>query len=84
MPKNPDCPYIPLQWRKEIRAMKCAACGSHRHIHVDHIIPMSMGGKTTRANLQPLCERCNCAKGGRVIANSALLAEIKAYDRSPR
>lgn len=31
-------------------------------LHVDHIIPVSKGGKTELSNLQTLCERCNLGK----------------------
>ena len=44
---------------------KCAACGvgaSERRLHVDHIIPVSKGGKTTIDNLQALCVECNSGK----------------------
>ncbi|MBR2352886.1 MAG: HNH endonuclease, partial [Clostridia bacterium] len=32
-------------------------------LEVDHIIPVSKGGKSTLDNLQTLCERCNRGKG---------------------
>ena len=31
-------------------------------LHVDHIIPVYKGGKTTMSNLQTLCDRCNLGK----------------------
>ena len=34
-------------------------------LHVDHIVPFSKGGKTTWANCQTLCKRCNLRKGNR-------------------
>ena len=33
--------------------------------HVDHIVPLSRGGKHVRENLQILCVRCNCSKGAK-------------------
>lgn len=49
---------------------RCEACGkpsSHRGIfQIDHIHPMSKGGKTALENLQLLCRTCNQAKGDRV------------------
>ena len=47
---------------------RCALCGitsRERPLDVDHIIPLSKGGKTTRENLQILCSKCNRAKGNR-------------------
>ena len=32
-------------------------------LHIDHIIPVSKGGKTTMENLQTLCSECNSGKG---------------------
>ncbi len=46
---------------------RCCICGSSQadgvKLEVDHIIPVSKGGKTIADNLQTLCERCNRGKG---------------------
>lgn len=34
-------------------------------LHVDHIKPVSRGGKSEMGNLQTLCEDCNCGKGNK-------------------
>lgn len=34
-------------------------------MHIDHIVPVSMGGEGSLANLQPTHPRCNLLKGGR-------------------
>lgn len=47
---------------------RCAACGTtkdERPLDVDHIIPRSKGGKSTKDNLQVLCSRCNRTKGNK-------------------
>lgn len=45
---------------------KCVLCGAKAsdgvRLHVDHIQPVSKGGKTERSNLRTLCERCNMGK----------------------
>lgn len=42
---------------------KCQKCGISAKdgvkLEVDHIFPVSKGGKTEMSNLQTLCERCN-------------------------
>jgi hypothetical protein len=48
---------------------KCAACGRANidgiTLHIDHIVPVSMGGKSDRPNLQVLCGDCNLGRGAR-------------------
>jgi 5-methylcytosine-specific restriction endonuclease McrA len=63
---------------KELRAailqrdnFTCQHCGINRQTHpdvrleLDHITPYSWGGKTTYANLQVLCRRCNQLKANK-------------------
>ena len=49
----------------------CVRCGRGREdgvkLHVDHIVPVSRGGKLVMSNLQTLCEDCNCGKGNRYL-----------------
>ena len=48
---------------------KCCKCGVSAEqgakLHVDHIVPVSKGGKTTLSNLQTLCDRCNIGKSNK-------------------
>lgn len=48
---------------------RCVLCGASEKdgakLHVDHIMPVSKGGKTTESNLRTLCERCNFGKHDR-------------------
>ena len=37
----------------------CRFCGTDRNLSVDHIIPLSFGGKSDRENLRLLCEPCH-------------------------
>lgn len=45
---------------------QCVYCGSPRDRTLDHIIPVSLEGKTTFENLQTLCRPCNSKKGNRL------------------
>lgn len=48
---------------------RCRACGASvetgAHLHIDHIKPISKGGKSELGNLQALCSICNQGKGAR-------------------
>lgn len=46
---------------------KCAYCRADlgRRFHVDHILPVALGGSSDRRNLQLLCVRCNSSKGAK-------------------
>jgi len=65
------------QWLpKEVRRMvakrdkyRCVYCGRSVHeigCHVDHIVPLSMGGSNEESNLALSCVDCNQAKGAKV------------------
>jgi 5-methylcytosine-specific restriction endonuclease McrA len=48
---------------------RCRNCGASAQngasLHVDHIVPVSRGGKTEMSNLQTLCATCNLGKSHR-------------------
>ena len=48
----------------------CQICGSTAkdgvQLHVDHIVPVSKGGKTEKSNLRTLCDRCNLGKSDKI------------------
>lgn len=55
----------------------CKACGrTYRKdgvkLHVDHIHPVSKGGKTEMSNLQTLCQDCNLGKSAKIVADMEL------------
>lgn len=45
---------------------ECRRCGALVHLTVDHVRPISQGGRNSLANLQTLCRSCNARKGDRV------------------
>jgi 5-methylcytosine-specific restriction protein A len=46
---------------------KCRICRkSGVELEVDHVIPVSLGGRDTLTNLQTLCKVCNRKKGGKM------------------
>ena len=48
---------------------KCTICGATAQegakLHVDHIVPVSKGGKTVNRNLRTLCSSCNLGKSNK-------------------
>ena len=57
---------------KQRDGYKCVCCGTslkeepHSLLEIDHIIPVSKGGKTVPENLQTLCWRCNRSKSNKI------------------
>ena len=45
---------------------RCTSCGATTELQFDHVIPVSLGGSSTEANVQLLCGPCNRAKGASV------------------
>lgn len=45
----------------------CLRCGSERNKTIDHVIPLSRGGRNHVSNYQLLCRKCNELKGATTI-----------------
>jgi 5-methylcytosine-specific restriction endonuclease McrA len=54
------------QWWKNRRGDGlCHYCGRRfppRELTMDHLVPLSRGGRTTRGNVVPCCKECNTRK----------------------
>lgn len=46
---------------------KCARCSQKRKLTLDHVVPVSRGGPTTRENVQALCKPCNSSKSVKTV-----------------
>ena len=56
----------------------CQYCGATPHrsqLNLDHVIPRSLGGKTTWENVVCSCVECNRRKGGRTPEQARLLLQ---------
>jgi 5-methylcytosine-specific restriction enzyme A len=52
-------------WKRRLARGVCHYCGrsfSARELTMDHIVPVSRGGKTAKGNVAPCCKECNNAK----------------------
>jgi 5-methylcytosine-specific restriction endonuclease McrA len=47
---------------------RCLRCGAtDKKLTLDHVVPLSKGGRNTIDNAQPLCKSCNCSKKANII-----------------
>ena len=52
-------------WKRRCAKGRCHYCGSRMpaaELTMDHIVPISRGGKSTKGNVAPCCKECNNAK----------------------
>ena len=52
-------------WKRRLAKGVCNYCGRPtppKELTMDHIVPVSRGGKSTRGNVAPCCKECNTAK----------------------
>lgn len=48
-------------------AHRCAYCSAEGDLHLEHMTPLSRGGRHTASNVVPACPRCNLSKGAKTI-----------------
>lgn len=52
-------------WKRQCAKGRCHYCGSAaepKSLTMDHIVPISRGGKSTKGNVVPSCKACNNRK----------------------
>ena len=52
-------------WQKKISEGVCHYCGGKfdpKNMTMDHIVPISRGGKSVKGNIVPSCKNCNTNK----------------------
>jgi 5-methylcytosine-specific restriction endonuclease McrA len=55
----------------------CQYCGSGKQLTMDHVIPLSQGGKHTWDNVVSACEPCNNRKGARTPHQAGMSLRTK-------
>jgi 5-methylcytosine-specific restriction endonuclease McrA len=50
-----------------IYASNCFYCGSNKKIEMDHVIPVSRGGRHSIGNLVAACKKCNISKSNKLV-----------------
>lgn len=56
-----------IEFLLKVQKYKCVCCGDsvREKYHVDHILPLALGGDNYRKNLQILCAFCNLSKNAK-------------------
>ena len=70
-------------WRAQIQKGVCHYCGGKfppSELTMDHIVPLSRGGHSTKGNIVPCCKACNNSKKYTMPVDE-ILAELDREDR---
>lgn len=59
----------------------CQYCGNPANLTIDHVIPLSRGGRTTWDNVVTACRSCNGRKGNRTPEEAGML--LRTVPRRP-
>ncbi|HYM16215.1 MAG TPA: HNH endonuclease [Dehalococcoidia bacterium] len=65
--------YLKLLWSKPHRCAQCEAEPPGVVLHIDHVVPASLGGPSKAHNLQFLCAKCNLKKSNKLEGGQAWL-----------
>lgn len=57
-------PFDPAEWARLVNRFNncCAYCGTSGPLQMDHVVPLSRGGRHAIANILPACAACNYSK----------------------
>ena len=72
-------------WRAQLQRGVCHYCGKNvgaANLTMDHVVPVSRGGKSTRGNCVPCCKECNNRKKSYTPAEQ-VLAGLFGEDGTP-
>jgi 5-methylcytosine-specific restriction endonuclease McrA len=65
--KNAEKRFISSNELKKLLRQPCFYCNSSERITIDHIVPLSRGGRHSIGNLISACHKCNSVKSARFI-----------------
>ena len=65
--RAPKCNKYNVTLRDEYSCQYCSTQLTHNDVTMDHVIPVSKGGKTAWDNIVASCMPCNSAKGNKLI-----------------
>ena len=70
-------------WQAQIQKGVCHYCGRKfppSELTMDHVVPLSRGGRSTKGNIVPCCKNCNNGKKYTMPVDE-ILAELDREDR---
>ena len=70
-------------WQAQIQKGVCHYCGRKfppSELTMDHVVPLSRGGRSTKGNIVPCCKECNNGKKY-IMPVDEILAELDREDR---
>lgn len=64
-----EAPFTAEMWLALVERHKnrCHYCKQRRVLTLDHVTPVSKGGKHVEENIVPACKSCNSKKGNRIV-----------------
>jgi 5-methylcytosine-specific restriction endonuclease McrA len=66
-------------WRRRVQRGVCAYCGRtvpSRELTMDHVVPLSRGGRSTKGNVVVSCKECNNRKKLMTPADQILMKPL--------
>jgi 5-methylcytosine-specific restriction endonuclease McrA len=68
-------------WLRLVRRYdgRCAYCNVQCDPHMDHVIPLKLGGRHSIGNILPACQSCNSSKGARLLYRWRVSVLLTAY-----
>ena len=71
-------------WKNKIALGECHYCKekfASKELTMDHIVPLSRGGKSTKGNVVPCCKNCNSEKNYLTLVEM-ILNQIKEESKN--
>jgi len=66
--RNNGGTFTAKDWQRLLdRDKQCLCCGATENLSMDHVVPLSKGGRHSFENAQVLCRSCNSSKRDKTI-----------------
>lgn len=81
-----SCNVTVAQWMKILRDFghRCAYCNKAGKMTIDHVMPLSRGGRHSISNLVPACKACNKNKANLTVSEWRLTPRLRSKVKNPQ